>query len=93
MSFLSDRNVLTDHEKKAYIDAELCLINAPPRGGTPGARNRFEELQYLHIIQTPYIHFVVSCWVFFSISPFFSFSLLPSTPVYITTSSSTDHSL
>lgn len=57
------RNVLTNQEKKAYIDAELCLINSPPRSGTPGARNRFEELQYLHIIQMPYIHFVVCTYL------------------------------
>ncbi|KAI0412429.1 Di-copper centre-containing protein [Xylaria grammica] len=47
---------LTDAEKKAYIDADLCLMKAPPIAGVPGAQNVWDELQYTHAAQADYIH-------------------------------------
>ncbi|KAH9904731.1 Di-copper centre-containing protein [Xylariomycetidae sp. FL2044] len=49
-------SALTDDEKRDYLNADLCLMAAPPRSGIPGAVNRWEELQYAHIAQSDYIH-------------------------------------
>lgn len=50
------RTALTDVEKKAYIDAELCLQSATPKSGIANAQNRWDELQYVHIAQTNVVH-------------------------------------
>lgn len=47
-------------EKKAYIDAELCLMKLPANLGLTGAKNRFEELQWIHQTQASITHGVVS---------------------------------
>lgn len=54
------RHKLTDDEKKAYIDAELCIMNSPPKSDTPLAQNRWDELVYIHLIQSNFVHDVVS---------------------------------
>lgn len=51
---------MTDAEKKAYIDAELCLINTPATLGFAGAQSKFDELQYSHIHQSNVVHYSVS---------------------------------
>jgi tyrosinase len=54
------RHKLTDTEKKAYIDAELCLMSASPQGGiVDGAKSRWDELVYVHVAQSNFIHDVV----------------------------------
>ncbi|KAI0011054.1 Di-copper centre-containing protein [Xylariaceae sp. FL0662B] len=47
---------LTSTEKLDYINADLCLMSSPPKNGLPGAQNRWDELQYVHITQSSYIH-------------------------------------
>lgn len=54
------RHTLSKKEKKAYIDAELCLMKKPAKLGLPGATVRFEELQANHQIQAAITHNVVS---------------------------------
>ncbi|KAI1818257.1 Di-copper centre-containing protein [Poronia punctata] len=49
---------LTTKEKKAYIEADLCLMSAPPKSGIEDATSRWDELQYAHAVQVRYIHFV-----------------------------------
>jgi len=53
------RHTFTIEEKRAYIDAELCLIKLPATLGLPGAKNRFEELQSVHQVQAAITHGVV----------------------------------
>ncbi|KAI3392966.1 hypothetical protein diail_4914, partial [Diaporthe ilicicola] len=49
--------VLTDEEKQAYIKADLCLISSPAKTGTiEGAITRWDELHYMHIVQSNVIH-------------------------------------
>ncbi|CAG8972084.1 hypothetical protein HYALB_00004950 [Hymenoscyphus albidus] len=46
-------------DRKAYIKAVLCLINAPsklPVGKFPGAQTRYEDFVVTHMQQTPNIH-------------------------------------
>jgi hypothetical protein len=52
-------HTLSNKEKKAYIDAELCLMRKPATLGLPGATNRFEEMQSIHQVQGAIIHNVV----------------------------------
>ncbi|KAF7536017.1 hypothetical protein G7054_g4866 [Neopestalotiopsis clavispora] len=47
---------LTDLEKKAYIDAELCLMSKPPKLGVTGSQNLWDDLMYAHIYQAGVIH-------------------------------------
>ncbi|KAI1338963.1 Di-copper centre-containing protein [Xylariaceae sp. FL0016] len=47
---------LTDTEKRDYLNADLCLMEAPAQSGIKGARSRWDELQYSHIAQSDYIH-------------------------------------
>jgi tyrosinase len=47
---------LTDVEKKAYIDAELCLMGKPPKLGVTGSQNLWDDLMYAHIYQAGVIH-------------------------------------
>ncbi|RWA09323.1 hypothetical protein EKO27_g5783 [Xylaria grammica] len=49
---------LTAAEKQSYIDADLCLMSAPPKAGIEGATSRWDELQYAHAAQVRYIHSV-----------------------------------
>ncbi|KAH8894296.1 Di-copper centre-containing protein [Thozetella sp. PMI_491] len=51
---------LTSTERADYINATLCLMNSPAKVGTKGAKTRWDELQYVHIVQSDYIHFVGS---------------------------------
>lgn len=54
---LHSRTALTSEEKQAYIEAELCLIDSPPKTGTiEGAITRWDELHYSHIVQTNVVH-------------------------------------
>lgn len=43
---------LTDGEKSAYIEAELCLMRSPPRTGHPFVQNRWDEFTVAHEVQT-----------------------------------------
>jgi tyrosinase len=49
-------HTLSAVEKKAYIDAELCLMKLPATLGLTGAKNRFEELQSAHQVQAAITH-------------------------------------
>lgn len=49
-------HTLSAAEKRAYIDAELCLIKLPATLGLTGAKNRFEELQSAHQVQAAITH-------------------------------------
>lgn len=51
---------LSDDEKSAYIEAELCLINSPAKDGLPYSKTRWDELTYSHAIQTNWVHDVGS---------------------------------
>ena len=55
----SDRHTLTNAEKSAYINAELCLMKKPATLGLRGAKTRFDELQAIHQLQAYSTHFVV----------------------------------
>lgn len=48
----------SNDEKRAYIDAELCLMSKPASQQLSAARTRFDELQALHQITTLWTHFV-----------------------------------
>lgn len=43
---------LTDAEKAAYIEAELCLMHTPPKTGHPLVQNRWDEFTVAHEVQT-----------------------------------------
>lgn len=43
---------LTDDEKAAYIEAEICLMRSPPKTGHPLAQNRWDEFTVAHEVQT-----------------------------------------
>jgi tyrosinase len=45
-------------QKRAYIDAVLCLASKPAISGIEGAINRFDDFQAVHSSQTPDIHWV-----------------------------------
>ncbi|KAK7702785.1 hypothetical protein SLS64_009395 [Diaporthe eres] len=47
---------LTDDEKAAYIEAELCLMRSPPKTGHPLVQNRWDEFTVAHEVQTQWIH-------------------------------------
>ncbi|KAK7705175.1 hypothetical protein SLS64_008069 [Diaporthe eres] len=51
---------LSDDEKSAYIEAELCLINSPAKDGLPYSKTRWDEITYSHAIQTNWVHDVGS---------------------------------
>ncbi|OJI96468.1 hypothetical protein ASPVEDRAFT_78237 [Aspergillus versicolor CBS 583.65] len=51
---------LTYSQKKAYIDADLCLMKSPPKLDVRGAQNIWDELQYVHILQSNVVHFTGS---------------------------------
>ena len=43
---------LTDDEKAAYIEAELCLMRSPPKTDRPLVQNRWDEFTVAHEVQT-----------------------------------------
>ncbi|PVH96203.1 Di-copper centre-containing protein [Periconia macrospinosa] len=47
---------LTSDEKTAYINADLCLINAPAKSGLEGAVTRWDDIQWPHIVQSATVH-------------------------------------
>jgi tyrosinase len=49
---------LSIEQRQDYIDAVLCMQNAPSRYGNevPGAQSRFDDFVATHSIQTDYIH-------------------------------------
>ncbi|KAL4971058.1 tyrosinase family protein [Aspergillus stella-maris] len=49
---------MTEVEKSAFIDAELCLMSSPTKLNIEGALNRWDELVYVHIAQSNFIHSV-----------------------------------
>lgn len=49
------RQNLSDDEKAAYIDAELCLMGSPPQL-FDWAKNRWDEVVYGHVVQSNVIH-------------------------------------
>ncbi|KAI1385121.1 Di-copper centre-containing protein [Hypoxylon trugodes] len=49
---------LTSTEKLEYIKGDLCLMSTPAKAGIHGAKTRWDELQYAHIVQVSYVHFV-----------------------------------
>lgn len=48
--------MLTDDEKSAYIDAELCLMAAPSQLDIEGTETRWDDLHWNHVVQTNFIH-------------------------------------
>ncbi|KAH8657816.1 hypothetical protein BX600DRAFT_514367 [Xylariales sp. PMI_506] len=49
-------SALTDSEKHEYINAELCLMNSPASQDIEGALTRWDDIQYVHIVQSNIIH-------------------------------------
>lgn len=43
-------------DRKAYIQAVLCLQSTPPNEPERGARTRYEEFQLTHILLTERVH-------------------------------------
>ena len=55
------RRALSNVEKKAYLDAEVCLMKKPATLKLRGARTLYDEFQSVHVYQSEIAHFVVSC--------------------------------
>ena len=53
------RHTLKDQEKKAYLDAELCLMTKPSKQHLRGSRTIFDDFQSAHALKTEIAHFVV----------------------------------
>lgn len=53
------RHTLTNDERKAYIDAELCLMSTPTSLDDGVARTQFDDLHAVHHNQAYIIHNVV----------------------------------
>jgi len=51
-------HTLTNDEKLSYLNAELCLMKTPAKLGLRSARTRYDELQYVHVVQVWSAHFV-----------------------------------
>ncbi|KAL4780099.1 hypothetical protein BJX76DRAFT_339144 [Aspergillus varians] len=52
-------NVLSNSERKEYIEAVQCLTESPSKSDptfAPGARTRYDDFVAVHINQTAYIH-------------------------------------
>ncbi|KAA8903648.1 hypothetical protein FN846DRAFT_953684 [Sphaerosporella brunnea] len=47
---------LSRAEKKAYLDAELCLMSLPTKTGLPAAVTRFDDLIKAHQMQAYWVH-------------------------------------
>jgi len=50
------RHRLTAVEKSDYLKATLCIMKTPAKLGIPAAKTRWDELQYIHVYQTPHVH-------------------------------------
>lgn len=50
---------MTNDAKKAYIDADLCLMSLPATMGFPGAQTRWDDLMFAHTNSTNVVHDVV----------------------------------
>jgi tyrosinase len=50
------RHRLSDHEKKSYIDATVCLMTKPATQGFPDCTTRWDELTYVHRVNTNIVH-------------------------------------
>lgn len=63
-SLISSRNLLSiyprhhlqDVEKKSYIDAVLCLMAKPSTMKYPGSQTRWDDLTYVHRVNTNIVH-------------------------------------
>lgn len=53
------RHTLSNDEKLAYINAELCLMKLPAKTDLKGAVSRFDDFQALHVHAAYMSHFVV----------------------------------
>lgn len=53
------RHNFNNKEKRAYIDAELCLMKKPAGQKISRAVTRFDELQGIHQVAAFYTHYVV----------------------------------
>ncbi|KAF2728831.1 Di-copper centre-containing protein [Polyplosphaeria fusca] len=51
-------HTLTNTDKLAYINAELCLMKKPAKLGLPGAKTRFDDFQAVHQVQAYLTHYV-----------------------------------
>lgn len=47
---------LTDTEKADYIQAEKCLLESPAKAGIEGAQTRWDEVQWVHLVQSNFVH-------------------------------------
>lgn len=50
------RHTLANPEKKAYIDAVLCLMAKPTTSGFDGSQSIWDDLTYVHRVNTNIIH-------------------------------------
>ncbi|KAK1752742.1 hypothetical protein QBC47DRAFT_349568 [Echria macrotheca] len=50
--------VFSDAEKKAYLDAEVCLMSTPTTLKIRGARTKFDDFQAAHALKMEIAHFV-----------------------------------
>ncbi|CAM1502368.1 Fc.00g043520.m01.CDS01 [Cosmosporella sp. VM-42] len=51
-------HAFSDEEKRAYLDAELCLMEKPATLGLRGTKTVFDELQSCHVLQAEITHYV-----------------------------------
>ncbi|KUI61095.1 Tyrosinase [Cytospora mali] len=49
-------HTLTDDEKAEYLRAEKCLMSRPTQLNIEGAKNRWDEVQWAHIVQSNDVH-------------------------------------
>jgi len=54
---LTQRHTLTNVEKKAYLDAELCLMNKPSKLHIRASRTIFDDFQAAHVLLTEIVHY------------------------------------
>lgn len=47
---------LSSKEKKAYLDAVVCLMNKPSQTGLEGVKSRFDDFIKLHQVQSNRVH-------------------------------------